>query len=127
MSKYIITKSNIICEIDKEEFTKIENGQVGLGYCKTDFGGTCRMMLNKENIIKQADTIEELCDEFVITNELVKGYVLTSAIAKSSIKWDKLIENGFLKVQKVYGAIWTDKGLIYVAKLNNEGKLELIK
>ena len=32
-----------------------------------------------------------------------------------------LLENGC-----VYGAIWTDKGLIYVAKMNSEGKLCLI-
>ena len=26
----------------------------------------------------------------------------------------------------IYGAIWTDKGLIYVAKMNEEGELELL-
>ena len=26
----------------------------------------------------------------------------------------------------IYGAIWTDKGLIYVAKMNDKGDLELI-
>ena len=26
----------------------------------------------------------------------------------------------------VYGSIWTDKGLIYVAKMNDKGELELI-
>lgn len=28
--------------------------------------------------------------------------------------------------KEVYGAIWTDKGLIYVAKMNNKGELELL-
>ena len=27
---------------------------------------------------------------------------------------------------KPYGAIWTDKGLIYVARMNEEGKFELL-
>lgn len=27
----------------------------------------------------------------------------------------------------IYGAIWTDKGLIYVAKMNEKGELELYK
>ena len=26
----------------------------------------------------------------------------------------------------IYGAIWTDKGLIYVAKMNEKGELELL-
>jgi len=26
----------------------------------------------------------------------------------------------------IYGAIWTDKGLIYVAKMNDKGEFELI-
>ena len=30
------------------------------------------------------------------------------------------VENG------VYGAIWTDKGLIYVAKMNNKGEFKLL-
>ena len=66
----------------------------------------------------RADTIEELCDEFVriasnnrhdaIDLELGKQY----KIAYPNIK--------------VYGAIWTDKGLIYVAKMNDKGELELL-
>lgn len=28
--------------------------------------------------------------------------------------------------KEVYGAIWTDKGLIYVAKMNDKGELELL-
>ena len=56
----------------------------------------------------QADTIEELCDEFVgIDKTIVNGHQLLRAIPyKCSSFW-----NG-----GVYGAIWTDKGLIYVAK-----------
>ena len=27
---------------------------------------------------------------------------------------------------EIYGAIWTDKGLIYVAKMNDKGELELL-
>ena len=32
---------------------------------------------------------------------------------------------GDKKIQ-IYGAIWTDKGLIYVAKMNKKGELELL-
>ena len=34
--------------------------------------------------------------------------------------------NEFDDLSKIYGAIWTDKGLIFVAKMNNEGELELL-
>ena len=32
----------------------------------------------------------------------------------------------FLEDYDWYGAIWTDKGLIYVAKMNSNGELELL-
>lgn len=70
-------------------------------------------------IVKQADTIEELCDRFVICGkpdyyELYEDF--------DEVKDLFYAEN----VTNIYGAIWTDKGLIFVAKLNNKGKLELL-
>lgn len=106
--------------------------------------------LNSE-IINQADTIEELCDEFVIVNNADKkpyrisvktycerfystGYkCLDYAIEKfnslkrfigtkekHNIYADCLYqENPNYKFEGcIKGAIWTDKGLIYVAKMN---------
>ena len=75
-------------------------------------------------ILKQADTIEELCDEFIFfykdshTGEIKHGYAYKKWIHEDSYK--QYIEYG------VYGAVWTVKGLIYVAKMNNKGELELI-
>ena len=66
----------------------------------------------KEDIIKQADSIEELCDEFVCENTVLDYEQKT-----------KLLAVGFTKV---YGAIWTNKGLIYVAKMNENGEMELL-
>ena len=67
---------------------------------------------------KVADTIEDLCDEFVcVLNE--KTHWLspfkTFEIAKEQDNYTDL-----------YGAIWTSKGLIYVAKMNEKGELELL-
>ena len=70
---------------------------------------------------KQADTIEELCDEFVVAYEN-NGYVVLSNLAQVRLYRGN---NGFSNSQ-VYGAIWTDKGLIYVAKMNEKGDLELL-
>ena len=64
------------------------------------------------NVIAQADTIEELCDEFVCNEMLI--------YEETEMKW--LASQG----NNVYGAIWTDKGLIYVAKMNDKGELELL-
>ena len=100
--KYIRTKDGRI--ITKEKFW-FENG----GIAKL---GT-----------KESDTIEELCDEFVFNVEnqghwVINNYKRALEIAKSYNE-DK---NKFI----CYGAIWTDKGLIYVAKMNESGCLELL-
>ena len=67
-------------------------------------------------VIKQADTIEELCDEFVCgkIHLLLKLYEVKSEDFKEDVK------------DIVYGAKWTNKGLIYVAKMNKKGELELL-
>ena len=75
-------------------------------------------IFDESEILKQADTIEELCDEFVMFRDgkpyaIVPNKEHNAELAKS--------------VWKDYrGAIWTDKGLIYVAKMNDKGELELL-
>lgn len=80
--------------------------------------------LNSE-VIKQADTIEELCDEFVRS---YKGYCRLLDLSNENPK-KIFLEYSKYKMPgrvEIIGAIWTDKGLIYVAKLNEKGELELI-
>jgi hypothetical protein len=86
-------------------------------------------------IINQADTIEELCDEFVMVWNKKKFPYSTSRQYLSfagygDLKRDMREEEnfGFYLNQDyiIYGAIWTPKGLIYVAKMNSDGALELI-
>ena len=72
-----------------------------------------------ESIIKEADTIEELCDEFVGID--IDGHYI--------IHNDGWLEGArIIPLNEItyYGAIWTDKGLIYVAKMNEKGELELL-
>lgn len=75
-------------------------------------------------ILKQADTIEELCDGFITIGKddfkLIWNKYEYDECFKGNVfpKDDILIE--------LYGAIWTDKGLIYVAKMNEKGELELL-
>lgn len=71
--------------------------------------------IKNSEIIEQADAIEELCDELVGIDD-GKPQMLRFVPYACSQYW-----NG-----GVYGAIWTDKGLIYVAKMNEKGELELL-
>ena len=108
----------------------------------------------KKDIIAQADTIEELCDSFVYLdisfNRIVhrREDTLSCLCERHNIINDtempynqfkhfeededfiQLDATHWLDKEKVdrgvYGCIWTDKGLIYVAKMNDEGKLCLI-
>ena len=71
-----------------------------------------------EEPIREAKTIEELCDEFVGVDKTIEnGHQLLRAIPyKCANFW-----NG-----GVYGAVWCESGLKYVAKLNSKGELELL-
>lgn len=72
----------------------------------------------------QADTIKELCDKFVITfndKSLEPKQFKNFETALEFLKECDVKYNPELK-----GAIWTDEGLIYVAKLNENGVLVLI-
>ena len=69
--------------------------------------------------LKIADTIEELCDLFVMANKSTNKYKIYACLINANADYMFHCEN-------IYGAIWTDKGLIYVAKMNEEGELELL-
>ena len=64
--------------------------------------------------VRFADNIEELCDEFVIPDFDNPLY--------ASDRLDVLEAQHRYGGYDVYGAIWTDKGLIYVVKMNDEGE-----
>ena len=77
-----------------------------------------------EYAIKVADTIEELCDEFVIK---VNVHNIVVHDLESALNLSKDYKNNELtKEYIIYGATWTDKGLIYVAKINEKGDLCLL-
>ena len=77
--------------------------------------------------INQADTIEELCDEFVIEEyDLISEVLVARTMCNSIEDIEKVTVQKHKIKYRVYGAIWTDKGLIYVAKMNEKGELELL-
>ena len=87
-------------------------------------------------ILAEADTIEELCDEFVYINKIGcfdKSYVIHFDLPNRKFteptikeKLDYIYKHYKEDLHKIKGAIYTDKGLIYVAKMNEKGELVLI-
>ena len=80
--------------------------------------------IKEQDIINQADTIEELCD--VLVNIIYDGH--GEPHWEIRCRYDRTWKKDFKNDSdwSIYGAIWTDKGLIYVAKMNDKGELELI-
>lgn len=86
------------------------------------------------DIIKQADTIEELCDVLVVKTKdygISKGKIqvvdLRNIDDKSSLHnyiIRQMTNNGMFEF--VYLGIETSEGIIYIAKMNEEGELELL-
>lgn len=96
-------------------------------YLKSQYGS---MLIRKDskNKYEFVESIEELCDEFVIFGLFAIPYLLPKWQVNEHFK--KLEQfGGNIKSRNKYeikGAIWTDKGLIYVAKMNEKGELELL-
>ena len=110
--KYIRTKNGIyeVVEDNNKEWGK----QIVVKFPKNL---NMKLADVKDQILKQSDNIEELCDEFVVVNNTC--FNMPQLLGTE-------IDKDYYKHEEVYGAIWTDKGLIYVAKMNDKGELELI-
>lgn len=125
--KYIRTKDRIY-ELESDF---LNNKGVRVGY---NVVGQEEVVLIENNSIIQSDTIEELCDEFVLHYEPLDDIPIPwASYERRSNSWNKNkemlvkeLKNTSGRKPIVRGAIWTDKGLIYVAKMNDKGELELI-
>jgi hypothetical protein len=117
--KYIRTKDGIY------EISKDENDDFIVKNKGSNTWCLYSIFKEKYDRIIPADTIEELCDDIVVI--FPDG---------SKNTWDAHSTYNAKNFQDVYGidileeeiyyAIWTDKGLIYVAKMNEKGELELL-
>lgn len=121
MSKFIRTKERV--DLLRKGVDK---------YIVKDSDYTCEITIDEETLLKNykvADTIEELCDEFVNkdnVSRLPHTFVPRGHWTYEECKEWCSNEYDSKNDYELYGAIWTDKGLIYVAKLNDKGDLELI-
>ena len=112
MMKYIRTKDSIYENngLMQSNSTVEENAII---VC----GGHFAIPISK--IIKQSDKIEELCDWYVGIDTFGKAHFIETTIPFENVK---LCFRGM----EIYIAILTSKGLIYVAKVNDKGELELL-
>ena len=107
MKKYIKTQAGIY---------EIKNGKF-LGNFDVE-------KYSKDFPVRFADTIEELCDEFVIK---VGVHNIVLHDLDSALYYVKDFKNHELvKDYEIYGAIWVSIGLKYAAALNSDDELELI-
>ena len=130
--KYIRTKDGRIIKFDtsdaKEEIAGIKYDALGFRLLSTIY----LYNLQKEDIIKVADTIEELFDEFVVKDNDCDLCYLLNDESKYAIQYhlkdqiDILVNDFKMQNDTCYGAIWTEWGLKYVAKMNDKGELELL-
>lgn len=73
----------------------------------------------KKRVIKQSENLEELCDRFVVMDKETKEVISIVSFLAYAKLWSYCKYN-------IYGAVWCEWGLKYVAKSDDEGKLELI-
>lgn len=99
-----------------------EDGEINGGVKYTSKLNGSHLFIQKNNILKQTDTIEECFDEFVIY-DIHKKKWLHFIDLKSLLSYCE--ENGLDKTQ-IRGAVWTEWGLKYAAKMNSKGELELL-
>ena len=126
---YIRTKDGIS---DETKVNLIENALNGEIFVESMIDG---YIYHLEKVIKQADTIEELCDMFILDNEKFgkefyynhNGRLNHYRDSYYSFRLKDIKENKIdLGNCNFYGAIWTDRGLIYAVKLNDNEEFELL-
>ena len=118
--KYIRTKDTIFAVVD-------ENSKVLTVRAKSNPHHLYNKSKMQTEIVAQADTIEELCDVFVFhTLDGYEQHFLSQGHLEDVLSNKNIDLQDYLSCREIYGAIWTDKGLIYVAKMNEKGELELL-
>jgi len=115
--RYIRTKYGRIFEVleeDKQFYYIDYPNEVGLAL----WGKLAK------DVIKEADNIEELCDGICAIER--NGKLKVPYVGKTTQDLKVIIDLIDKDNYEVYGAIWTDKGLQFVAKMNEKGVFELL-
>lgn len=127
--KYIRTKDGIFEVVEEHKDEGFFNIKIN------HLPNKLSLYYTEENYIyTPADTIEELCDYAVAVIDTRETPILEcvgyGSYTSEIDDFKELFEDygEYIKTNRcqLYGAIWTDKGLIYVAKMNEKGELELL-
>lgn len=104
--------------------TKNKVYQVGSETCDKQgyFVGEYDVIL-KEQVISQSENLFELIDEFVVIRD---GTKINQLVRTDDIEYLKEVIKEDKRIVAVKGAVWTDFGLKYVARLMEDGDVELI-
>lgn len=123
--KYIRTRNGVYKYLNNSRITK-----TGLWEVATDCGSEGFFGSFKGEVIKQADTIEELCDEFYIDYGKSRFPYSTYRQHERYAGYGDLMrylrEIHFAGYDGVYGYIWVGNELKLVAKMNDKGEFELL-
>lgn len=121
MKNYIKTKDGIyyVGDLVKDEYGN---------YCHNVDDKTCEVPA--KGIIKEADTPEELCDLFVYTEarDVLDKFFFYDKQSDSFVSiydYEFCLERDSEITKFLKGAIFTDKGLIYVTQMDKEGRAKL--
>jgi len=114
MEKYIRTEEGHIYEYVEQRI--YPNQYVKFGIYRHNLNS------KYEQIIAQSENLAELCDGFVLVEKMREVTYHHKSSKFDDFKSIAMLDERYT----LYGAIWTDKGLIYVAKLNADGNLELL-
>ena len=80
-------------------------------------------VVSKDKVIKQSESLFELIDEFVVIRDSTK---INQLVRTDNVEYLKEMMREDKRIIEVKGAIWTDFGLKYVARLTEDGGVELI-
>ena len=119
---YIRTKDGVYELVDN--LYQYHNGVEKFWYAKEENGTTLAIEITANEILNQSENLVELCDEIVLINNNV--FTVPQIITYTNFQNTKAYREDYGKFETIYGAIWTSKGLIYVAKMNEKGELVLI-
>ena len=78
-----------------------------------------KIAVNEKQVIKQSENLEELCNRFVVIDKETKEVISIVSFLAYAKLWSSCKYN-------IYGAVWCEWGLKYVAKMNDKGDLVLI-
>lgn len=105
---------------------------------KTDSSEPYSGLISLDSVILESDNLERLCDLLVAVNRkeryntiLKKTFEFEDKLTpvkncslKSMSGWIETFSSWY-KDYDIYGAIWTPKGLKYIAKFNEDGEAEI--